>query len=122
MRDIGLVGLFLAKQGLVSTREHTTMGNPFPFTKRLRRYRPLRNIGTKSHAKDASPAASTAASSDRRPRTAVRDGPSWAWAHSRPGEGGGRGRDFDDLLPADRLLPELHASMFGPLRMAPSPG
>lgn len=37
MRDIGLVGLFLAEQGLATTREHT-MGNPFPFTKRLRRY------------------------------------------------------------------------------------
>ncbi len=37
MRDVGLVGLFLAEQGLATTREHT-MGNPFPFTKRLRRY------------------------------------------------------------------------------------
>jgi hypothetical protein len=37
MRDIGLVGLLLAEQGLTSTREHA-MGNPFPFTKRLRRY------------------------------------------------------------------------------------
>ena len=37
MRDIGLVGLLLAEQGLVTTREHA-MGNPFPFTKRLRRY------------------------------------------------------------------------------------
>lgn len=37
MRDIGLVGLFLAEGGLTTTREHT-MGNPFPFTKRLRRY------------------------------------------------------------------------------------
>ena len=37
MRDIGLVGLLLAEQGLASTREHT-FGSPFPFTKRLRRY------------------------------------------------------------------------------------
>ena len=37
MRDIGLVGLFLAEQGLATTREHA-FGNPFPFTKRLRRY------------------------------------------------------------------------------------
>jgi hypothetical protein len=37
IRDIGLVGLFLAEQGLASTREHA-FGNPFPFTKRLRRY------------------------------------------------------------------------------------
>lgn len=37
IRDIGLVGLFLAEQGLASTREHNA-GNPFPFTKRLRRY------------------------------------------------------------------------------------
>lgn len=37
MRDIGLVGLLLAEQGLATTREHT-FGNPFPFTKRLRRY------------------------------------------------------------------------------------
>ena len=37
MRDIGVVGLFLAEQGLATTREHT-FGNPFPFTKRLRRY------------------------------------------------------------------------------------
>ena len=37
MRDIGLVGLLLAEQGLASTREHA-FGNPFPFTKRLRRY------------------------------------------------------------------------------------
>lgn len=37
MRDIGLVGLLLAKQGLVTIREHV-FGNPFPFTKRLRRY------------------------------------------------------------------------------------
>ena len=33
MRDIGLVGLFLAEQGLATTREHA-MGNPFPFTRR----------------------------------------------------------------------------------------
>ena len=37
VRDIALVGLLLAEQGLVTTREHT-FGNPFPFTKRLRRY------------------------------------------------------------------------------------
>ena len=37
MRDIGVVGLFLAEPGLATTREHT-FGNPFPFTKRLRRY------------------------------------------------------------------------------------
>jgi hypothetical protein len=37
VRDIGLVGLLLAKQGWASTREHT-FGNPFPFTKRLRTY------------------------------------------------------------------------------------
>jgi len=37
IRDIHLVGLFLAEQGLASTREHA-FGNPFPFTKRLRRY------------------------------------------------------------------------------------
>lgn len=37
IRDIALVGLFLAEQGLSSTREHNA-GNPFPFTKRLRRY------------------------------------------------------------------------------------
>jgi hypothetical protein len=37
MRDIGLVGLLLAEQGLTTTREHA-FGNPFPFTKRLRRY------------------------------------------------------------------------------------
>jgi len=35
MRDIGLVGLLLAEGGLATTREHA-MGNPFPFTKRLR--------------------------------------------------------------------------------------
>jgi hypothetical protein len=38
VRDIGLVGLFLAEQGLLTTREHQTPGNPFPFTKRLRPY------------------------------------------------------------------------------------
>ena len=38
VRDIGLVGLFLAEQGLLTTREHTNPGNPFPFTKRLRPY------------------------------------------------------------------------------------
>ncbi len=37
MRDIGLIGLLLAEQGLATTREHNA-GNPFPFTKRLRRY------------------------------------------------------------------------------------
>jgi len=37
VRDIALVGLLLAEQGLTTTREHT-FGNPFPFTKRLRRY------------------------------------------------------------------------------------
>jgi hypothetical protein len=37
VRDIALVGLLLAEQGLATTREHT-FGNPFPFTKRLRRY------------------------------------------------------------------------------------
>jgi hypothetical protein len=37
MRDIGLVSLLLAEQGLATTREHT-FGNPFPFTKRLRTY------------------------------------------------------------------------------------
>ena len=37
MRDISLVGLLLAEQGLTSSRQHT-FGNPFPFTKRLRRY------------------------------------------------------------------------------------
>ena len=36
-RDIALVGLMLAEQGIVNTRENT-IGNPFPFTKRLRRY------------------------------------------------------------------------------------
>jgi len=36
-RDIALVGLFLAERGIASTRENT-VGNPFPFTKRLRRY------------------------------------------------------------------------------------
>ena len=38
VRDIGLVGLFLAERGLLTTREHTAPGNPFPFTKRLRPY------------------------------------------------------------------------------------
>ena len=37
IRDIALVGLLLAEQGIASTRENT-VGNPFPFTKRLRRY------------------------------------------------------------------------------------
>lgn len=37
VRDIDLVGLLLAEQGWATTREHT-MGNPFPFTKRLRGY------------------------------------------------------------------------------------
>ncbi len=37
VRDICLVGLLLAEQGLSSTRE-ANIGNPFPFTKRLRRY------------------------------------------------------------------------------------
>jgi hypothetical protein len=37
VRDIALVGLLLAEQGLATTREHT-FGNPFPFTKRLRPY------------------------------------------------------------------------------------
>lgn len=37
VRDIDLVGLFLAEQGWVTTREHA-FGNPFPFTKRLRSY------------------------------------------------------------------------------------
>jgi len=37
VRDIALVGLLLAEQGRATTREHT-FGNPFPFTKRLRRY------------------------------------------------------------------------------------
>lgn len=37
IRDIALVGLFLAEGGLASTREHTP-GSLFPFTKRLRRY------------------------------------------------------------------------------------
>ncbi len=36
-RDIALVGLLLAEQGIAGTRENT-VGNPFPFTKRLRRY------------------------------------------------------------------------------------
>ncbi|MGH9157625.1 MAG: hypothetical protein ACRD1K_17715 [Acidimicrobiales bacterium] len=34
---IGLVGLLLAEGGRATTREHA-MGNPFPFSKRLRRY------------------------------------------------------------------------------------
>jgi hypothetical protein len=37
VRDIALVGLLLAEQGLATTRDHSP-GNPFPFTKRLRRY------------------------------------------------------------------------------------
>jgi hypothetical protein len=37
VRDIDLVGLLLAEQGWVTTREHS-FGNPFPFTKRLRSY------------------------------------------------------------------------------------
>jgi predicted nucleotidyltransferase len=37
VRDIALVGLFLAEQGWRGTREHSA-GNPFPFTKRLRGY------------------------------------------------------------------------------------
>lgn len=37
VRDIALVGLLLAERGIRTTREHT-LGNPFPFTKRLRRY------------------------------------------------------------------------------------
>lgn len=37
VRDIDLVGLFLAEQGWMTTREHS-FGNPFPFTKRLRSY------------------------------------------------------------------------------------
>jgi hypothetical protein len=37
MRDIGLVRLFLAEQGLQSTRDNPVPGM-FPFTKRLRRY------------------------------------------------------------------------------------
>ena len=37
VRDIALVGLFLAEQGRRTTREHN-VGNPFPFTKRLRGY------------------------------------------------------------------------------------
>jgi hypothetical protein len=36
VRDIGLVGLFLAEQGLLTTRAHSPPTNPFPFTKRLR--------------------------------------------------------------------------------------
>jgi len=37
VRDIALVGLLLAEQGWATTREHS-LGNPFPFTKRLRSY------------------------------------------------------------------------------------
>ena len=37
VRDIALVGLLLAERGWATTREHT-VGNPFPFTKRLRSY------------------------------------------------------------------------------------
>jgi len=37
LRDMSLVRLLLAEQGLETTREHT-FGNPFPFTKRLRSY------------------------------------------------------------------------------------
>jgi hypothetical protein len=37
VRDIDLVGLLLAEQGWATTREHS-LGNPFPFTKRLRSY------------------------------------------------------------------------------------
>jgi hypothetical protein len=37
VRDLDLVGLLLAEQGLQTTREHA-FGNPFPFTKRLRIY------------------------------------------------------------------------------------
>ena len=37
VRDLDLVALMLAEQGLATTREHT-FGNPFPFTKRLRSY------------------------------------------------------------------------------------
>jgi len=37
VRDIDLVGVLLAEQGWATTREHT-LGNPFPFTKRLRGY------------------------------------------------------------------------------------
>jgi predicted nucleotidyltransferase len=37
VRDVALVGLLLAEQGWRSTREHS-LGNPFPFTKRLREY------------------------------------------------------------------------------------
>jgi hypothetical protein len=36
-RDIALVSLLLAERGMTTTREHA-FGNPFPFTKRLRRY------------------------------------------------------------------------------------
>lgn len=37
VRDIALVGLLLAEQGWATTREHS-LGNPFPFTKRLCSY------------------------------------------------------------------------------------
>ena len=37
VRDVALVGLLLAERGIRTTREHS-FGNPFPFTKRLRRY------------------------------------------------------------------------------------
>jgi hypothetical protein len=37
VRDVALVGLLLAECGIATTREHA-FGNPFPFTKRLRRY------------------------------------------------------------------------------------
>ena len=37
VRDQALVRLLLAERGIATTREHT-FGNPFPFTKRLRRY------------------------------------------------------------------------------------
>ncbi len=37
VRDIALVGLFLAERGWRSTQEHSA-GNPFPFTKHLRDY------------------------------------------------------------------------------------
>ena len=37
LRDVCLVGLLLAERGIASTRERN-VGNPFPFTKRLRRY------------------------------------------------------------------------------------
>ena len=40
VRDIALVGLFLAEQGWRGTREHSA-GNPFPFTKHLRVTSPM---------------------------------------------------------------------------------